>query len=94
MNCFQTRPQTKGSSFSQLLFEELRKRGSYCLFVTFLHKAADLDGVISLVAQPYLEDLERPSYVIAPGRPPAEHMAARVARRYQLTYEKIREVVK
>jgi hypothetical protein len=46
------------------------------------------------VAQPSPEDPERPSYVIAPGRPPAEYMAARIARRYQLTYEKIREVVK
>jgi hypothetical protein len=46
------------------------------------------------VAQPSPDDPERPSYVIAPGQPPAEYMAARIARRYQLTYEKIREVVK
>jgi len=91
---FSNTTSDEGLLLTRLFFEELAKRGSYCLFVTFLHKAADLDGVISLVAQPSPDGPERLSYVIAPGRPPAEYMAARVARRYQLTYEKIREVVK
>jgi DNA mismatch repair protein MutS len=91
---FSSTTSDEGLLLTKLLFEELRKRGSYCLFVTFLHKAADLDGVISLVAQSSPDDPERPSYVIAPGRPPAEYMAARIAKRYRLTYEKIGEVVK
>jgi DNA mismatch repair protein MutS len=91
---FSNTTSDEGLLLTKLLSEELRKRGSYCLFVTFLHRAADLNGVISLVAQPSPEDPERPSYVIAPERPPAEYIAARIARRYQLTYEKIREVVK
>ncbi len=78
---FSNTTSDEGLLLTKLLFEELRKRSSYCLFVTFLHKAADLDGVIGLVAQPSPDDPERPSYVIAPGRPPAEYMAVRIARR-------------
>jgi DNA mismatch repair protein MutS len=46
---FSNTTSDEGLLLTKLFFEKLRERGSYCLFVTFLHKAADLDGVISLL---------------------------------------------
>jgi len=87
---FATTTSDEGYQLARVFLEELNRRGSYCIFVTFVPSVASLDFVISLVAQPSPEDPTKPSYRILPGPPPSEYMAVRIASRYGLLYRDLR----
>jgi hypothetical protein len=80
----------RGFQLAKLFLSELRERGAYCLYVTFIPRVASLDFVISLVAMPSPEEPEKPSYKILPGGPPSEYMAIRIAAKYRLLYDELR----
>jgi hypothetical protein len=90
---FSTTTSDEGFQLAKIFLEELWRKRSYCLFITFLSGVALLDFVISLVAQPSPEDPLKPSYKIVPGLPPSEYMAVRIASKHGLTYNDLRMVV-
>lgn len=87
---FSTTTSVEGYKLSKLFLERIIEKKAYCLYVTFIHKVAELEGVVSLVAQPSIEDPEKPSYRIIPSPPPSKYMAIRIAEKYQLVYDEIR----
>jgi DNA mismatch repair ATPase MutS len=87
---FSTTTSDEGFQLAKLFLSELRERGAYCLYVTFIPRVASLDFVISLVAMPSPEEPEKPSYKILPGGPPSEYMAIRIAAKYRLLYDELR----
>ena len=91
---FSTTTSDEGYQLARMFLEELNRRRSYCIFVTFIPGVASLDFVISLVAQPSPESPAKPSYKILPGPPPSEYMAVRIASRYGLTYRDLRERIR
>jgi DNA mismatch repair ATPase MutS len=91
---FSTTTSDEGYQLARMFLEELNRRRSYCIFVTFIPGVASLDFVISLVAQPSSESPAKPSYKILPGPPPSEYMAVRIASRYGLTYRDLRERIR
>jgi DNA mismatch repair ATPase MutS len=91
---FSTTTSDEGYQLARMFIEELNRRRSYCIFVTFIPGVASLDFVISLVAQPSPESPAKPSYKILPGPPPSEYMAVRIASRYGLTYRDLRERIR
>jgi hypothetical protein len=90
---FSTTTSDEGFQLAKIFLEELCRKRSYCLFITFLSGVALQDFVISLVAQPSPEDPLKPSYKIVPGLPPSEYMAVRIASKHGLTYNDLRMVV-
>jgi hypothetical protein len=91
---FATTTSDEGYVLSKIFLEEVSRRGSYCIFVTFIPQVASLDFVISMVAQPSREDPTKPSYKILPGPPPSEYMAVRIASKYGLSYKELKAMVK
>jgi DNA mismatch repair protein MutS len=90
---FSTTTSDEGFHLAKLFLEELHRKGSFCLLVTFIPRVASLDFVISLVAMPSLEDPGKPSYKILPGSPPSEYTAIRIAARYKLLYNDLMGVL-
>jgi hypothetical protein len=87
---FATTTSDEGYQLAKMFLEELNRRRSYSIFVTFIPGVASLDFVVSLVAQPSPEDPTKPSHRILPGPPPSEYMAVRIASRYGLLYRDLR----
>ncbi|MEM0003777.1 MAG: hypothetical protein QXE10_00975 [Desulfurococcaceae archaeon] len=91
---FSTTTSDEGYQLAKMFLDELNKRRSYCIFVTFIPGVASLDFVISLFAQPFPEDPLKPSYKILPGSPPSEYMAVRIASKHGLLYRDLMEMLR
>lgn len=73
---------------------KIRALGSLCVFVTFVHELATLEGVVSYVAQVDPRDLETRTFRVVRAAPTGLAHALSLAKKHRLTYEDISERIR
>jgi len=79
-----------GIEIGRNIIHLIQKKMTFCMYVTFIHELAELDGVTSYVSQIDSKNPEIRTYKILPRKPDGMAYAKALANKYGLTYEVLR----